>query len=134
MKNKEIIVDDSLIERFWKKINVLGIGPDDCWEWTGPYRAKDRRYGIIGLTNSGGTVYTHRLAWTINHGRNPKPGMEICHTCDNPSCCNPAHLFEATHKENMEDYSKKRRAWFIEATVNGVPQENPSYAQVSTGK
>src|SRR5207247_10000950 len=50
----------------------------------------------------------HRLAWTLFRSAIPK-GSEICHHCDNPPCCNPNHLFAATHHENMRDASRKKR-------------------------
>jgi len=33
--------------------------------------------------------------------------MFACHHCDNPPCCNPAHLFEGTNAENMRDSLNK---------------------------
>ncbi|WP_225783601.1 HNH endonuclease [Xenophilus sp. Marseille-Q4582] len=35
--------------------------------------------------------------------------MAVCHRCDNPACCNPSHLFVATHKQNNDDKVAKRR-------------------------
>ena len=36
-------------------------------------------------------------------------GLEMRHTCDNPSCINPAHLLVGTHKDNVLDMLKRDR-------------------------
>lgn len=73
----------------------------ECWEWTG-YKDSNG-YGRF----SGGN-YVHRAIYEMYFGEIPKE-MSICHTCDNPSCCNPQHLFLGTHKDNMHDRDKKGR-------------------------
>lgn len=45
------------------------------------------------------------------HENGPIPvGMLACHHCDNPPCCNPAHVFIGTHKDNARDMARKGRA------------------------
>lgn len=90
-------------ERFWKKVNVKG--EDDCWEWTAG------RFAISGygaFWNGHINVGSHRVSWQLLHGDIPI-GMQICHTCDNPPCVNPNHLFLGTAQDNSNDKWKKGR-------------------------
>jgi hypothetical protein len=89
-------------ERFWKYVDVRG--EDDCWEWTA-YRNED---GYGKLRDGQSTTSTHRISWEIHFGEIPE-GMLVCHKCDNPPCCNPAHLFLGTYLDNSTDKINKGR-------------------------
>lgn len=94
------------IERFWSKVaisnNVL-----ECWEWQ---RCKFKNgYGKFGLGGrKGGVVYAHRFAWELANEAIPG-GLFVLHSCDNPACVNPHHLFLGTQQNNVEDMLNKQR-------------------------
>src|ERR1041384_6319384 len=91
----------TITERFWAKVKKT----DGCWEWTG---AKHKRgYGLIRSKEI--SMYrAHRLSWVIHNGPIPD-GLHVPHDCDTPSCTRPDHLFLGTHKDNMEDATRKGR-------------------------
>lgn len=45
----------------------------------------------------------------MQSGRVIPSGMLVCHTCDSPPCCNPAHLFVGTVRDNVMDMARKGR-------------------------
>jgi hypothetical protein len=50
----------------------------------------------------------HRLAFELATG-SELGTLLACHSCDNPKCCNPAHIFAGNHKANSDDAAKKGR-------------------------
>ena len=94
------------MKRFWDKVDKSG----KCWEWT----ACKFKSGHGGFRVNGKTVRAHRVAWELTNGPVPDGdgfhGTCVCHSCDNPSCVNPAHLFLGTQGDNMNDKTDKGRA------------------------
>lgn len=98
---------------FWTYVDESG-GPLACWPWRG---CKDAcGYGRVWLwdPNTGTRVNTgaHRVAWMFTHGEIPA-GFCVCHSCDNPSCVNPAHLWLGTQGDNVRDMHEKGRAGVV---------------------
>lgn len=100
-----------LAQRFWKRVDMSG-GPDACWPWQG-YRMPEgrgtkRRLGRGQIRVGNKATLTNRLAYELTF-RPLAPGENACHSCDNPVCCNPRHLFAGSQLQNMQDAVRKGR-------------------------
>ncbi len=89
------------ILRFLSKLKTSDSG---CWIWCGC--GSSRGYGKTTIASK--DIRAHRLSWMIFKGEIPD-GLFVCHQCDNPSCCNPSHLFLGTQAENVIDKVTKGR-------------------------
>ena len=99
-------------EVLWSKIDVKT--EDECWNWKG-YKNEDG-YGRTWINDCG--YYAHRVIYdlvypniiTLSAPKNTDETGFILHTCDNPSCCNPKHLWVGNCFENIADKVKKGRS------------------------
>lgn len=99
---------DALASAFRRLLKKRLITAKDCWEWTG---ARNRHgYGVIRVGGrAGGTVLVHRLAASVYLDYDLQDPA-VLHTCDNPPCFNPDHLYVGDQADNMRDaYSRGRR-------------------------
>lgn len=93
-------------ERFWEKVAIAG--PDDCWPWE---KSTDGHgYGqISNRFGSGSPECASRVAWELANERPVPDGLFILHTCDNPPCSNPTHLYPGTQADNGRDMAERVR-------------------------
>lgn len=92
-------------ERFYAKVSPEPMS--GCFLWTGAATLKG--YGFMRIENQN-QLATHMALYIYEKRGRPSKKHCACHTCDNPSCVNPAHLWWGTHEENMKDKSAKGRA------------------------
>lgn len=90
-------------ERFWVKVDRRG--DDECWPWTACRSQKG--YGRFRF--NGNQTNAHRVAFILTRGP-IADALLVCHRCDNPICCNPAHLFLGSNADNMADMVRKGRS------------------------
>lgn len=95
-------------EVFFSKVNKT----NECWIWIG-YK-NNKGYG--SFLYQGGTL-AHRYSYMIHNREEIPSGMMICHSCDNPSCVNPKHLWVGSAQDNIDDCVKKKRNKIV--TVRG---------------
>ena len=95
------------LERFLLYISN-SVHPNGCWIWEGLF--SHNGYGRFRLTG-GKRIPSHRYSYELFKGK-IKKGLLVCHSCDNPSCVNPEHLWVGTTKENMQDMCQKGRSYF----------------------
>ena len=92
---------DKQKEDFWSRVDVGD--PDACWEWMGGRNGDG--YGLLTVNKR--HYVAHRVSFEIATGHEPR--LQVLHTCDNPACTNPKHLFEGTRSQNMQDMIAKGR-------------------------
>lgn len=91
------------LNRFWSKVDVAA-NTDECWPWN----ASVDKFGYGQVWHDRRLLRSHRVAYEIVNG-DPGP-LYVLHSCDNPLCCNPTHLFLGTQADNMRDKQRKNRA------------------------
>jgi hypothetical protein len=122
MRGRKGFVRTPARERFWSKVNKQE--GDGCWLWTGSVSS---RYGVFWW--EGRRHRAHRVAWEMTHGRRFPAGMDACHTCDNPLCVRPDHIFPGTKSDNARDAYMKGRLYNPQSVKTHCPKGHPLFGQ-----
>lgn len=105
------------MDTFWKNVEINK--EDECWPWL---RGKTPKgYGNAWI--NGKFIRANRYALQDSKGPPPSEDMYALHSCDNTSCCNPAHLRWGTQKENMQDAILRKRNSFGEKSTSSLINE-----------
>jgi len=109
------------VARLWSYVER---GDDEeCWLWTAGTTAKG--YGRFKL--NGKLFAATRLVYYLTQG---DPGSRhVCHTCDNPPCCNPRHLWLGTASDNNDDSVQKGRYERKTSALRGPRHPNRKYGE-----
>src|SRR4028118_1792590 len=87
--------------------------PSQCWPWTG---GLVMGYGAGTFQKKRYKVSRYVLEQELGE---PLGERMALHHCDNPACCNPAHLFPGTAADNMLDKTAKGRGKSISPELRG---------------
>ena len=92
---------------------------DECWPWTGFRNGQGYGNFSAKIRDRVLTVVAHRFAYAFWREAIPENTF-VCHSCDNPSCCNPHHLWLGTHDDNIADRQAKGRNVNKRGSANGM--------------
>ncbi len=88
---------------FWNRVDIREAG--ECWPWRG--HTVQGGYGQFSASVGAKGTSAHRVAFIFTYG---DPGeYHVLHSCDNPPCCNPEHLWIGTNTDNVADKVAKGR-------------------------
>lgn len=98
-EQKKLSIEDT--DRFWSF--VCKGSEDECWPWIGNI---SNGYGVFSFN---GNSRASRISYYLKYGDLPQSKL-VLHTCDNPSCCNPSHLYLGSYSDNAVDRCNKGRS------------------------
>ena len=87
-----------------------------CLEWQGAHTP----FGHAQVRFRGKLYLVSHVVWMLVHNVILEKGSCVLHTCDNPPCIEPSHLFLGDRKVNAEDRAAKGRS------ANSKGENNPN--------
>jgi hypothetical protein len=116
-------------EKIYKDGPINQVLGTPCYLWTAAIRSKNYcPYGTFYL--NGDWILSHIFSYWVNVGDIPE-GKWILHSCDNPPCVNPAHLFLGDRSVNMKDCANKGRL-NVQVDSSSISRENNVNAKLVT--
>jgi hypothetical protein len=100
LNNEDLII-------FWNKVDIGEI--NECWNWA--WGTDGKGYGQCYINSK--KYIASRVSYFIKNGSFEKK-LKVCHSCDNPKCVNPNHLWLGTSLDNTRDMINKNRAYYVE--------------------
>ena len=105
----EIVLSEERVDRFLGTLRE--VTDEGCWLWG---RAPTGRHREVHVGRAAHRVGQQRRTWgSVRIGAHvfsyllfvgPVPdGRQVLHTCAQPECVQPGHLYAGTHDENMAD-------------------------------
>lgn len=123
--------DDQWVKRVVQRCMIAESG---CWVWQGQLTSG---MGYGQTTYQGKNLSIHRKMYEITRRASLDRKQYVCHTCDIPACCNPAHLEIGDHTSNLNDCVRKGRNYEARRTEceHGHPfdSENTSIRKAANG-
>jgi len=110
---------------------VIKRGPDECWGWL---CAHDKGGYPLLYPARGRCFRAHRIASYLEHGF---AGACTCHTCNNPGCVNPKHLYPGDNKTNATDrdlagrHGKSKTTHEQTLTIAAMYRDGKSASEIS---
>lgn len=116
-------------QRFW---SCVGKHDDktQCWSWKGSFRESGYGAFCIRQDNKDYHMAASRYSYMLHHPNETlTPDVFICHTCDNPPCCNPDHLYAGTTQDNTKDRDQRGRKASTKGELNAMAVINSDQAK-----
>ncbi len=85
-----------------------------CWEWNPRWGADKSGYASVIRICAGHRRHlrVNRLIVSVAEGISYAGVDQACHSCDNPTCINPGHVWNGSNSDNQRDMiAKGRQAW-----------------------